>query len=257
MLKALIFDMGGTLEEVVHKPEYNLSCGRALLSYLKRHGMSIPLEAEEFMDRLEERYRSYRKWGTEQKRELPPFELWSQWFLRDLDYKPDRLEVIADQLANLWERNFYRRFLRPEAPAMLEALSAQGLRLGLISNTSSHSQVIEILYRYGIRHYFTCIYLSVSSGFRKPHPELFLAAALDLEALPEECIYVGDTISRDVRGARKAGYRGTIRINSMLTEGADGGPSQEKEEADYLITSLDEIPGIVSEICVKTHKEKL
>ena len=251
MLKAVIFDMGGTLEEVVHKPEDNPACGSVLLAYLKRHGISIPLESEEFMARLEERYRSYRKWGTEQQRELPPFELWSRWFLKDLDYEPDRLELIADHLADLWEGNFYRRSLRPETQAMLEALSGRGLRLGLISNTLSHSQVIELLYRYGIRHYFGCIYLSVNSGFRKPHPALFLAAALDLEVLPEECIYVGDTISRDVRGARQAGYGGTIRINSMLTGGADAGLYQGKEEADYLITGLDEIPGIVSEIMRK------
>jgi putative hydrolase of the HAD superfamily len=210
--------------------------------------MDFSLEPEAFMDRLEEQYRSYRKWGTDQKQELPPFELWSRWFLEGLDYKPDRLRIIADPLANLWERNFYRRSLRPETPAMLEALKGRALRLGLISNTLSHSQVIEILHQYGIRPYFDCIYLSVTSGFRKPYPELFRAAASDLDVLPEECVYVGDTVSRDVRGARLAGYRGTIRINSMLTAGADAGLNQEEEEADYLITNLNEIPGIVSEI---------
>ncbi|MDR1901329.1 MAG: HAD family hydrolase [Treponema sp.] len=248
MLRALIFDMGGTLEDVFHKPEFNLPCGEALLSYLEGHGIHFDLSPGDFMNRLEERYRAYRKWGVEEQRELAPFELWSRLLLKDAEYNQDRLRVIADHLANLWERNFYRRSLRPEAPAMLQALKDQGLCLGVISNTSSHSQVIEILHQYGIRHYFNCVYLSVTSGFRKPHAQLFWAAAQDLGVLPEECIYVGDTVSRDVRGARLAGYKASIRINSMLTGGADAGLNQEGEEADYLIANLNEIPGIVSQI---------
>jgi putative hydrolase of the HAD superfamily len=102
----------------------------------------------------------------------------------------------------------------------------------------------EILHEYGIHHYFDSVYLSVISGMRKPNVELFLAAAGDLGCAPSECVYVGDTVSRDVRGARLSGYLGSIRINSELSSGADAGFGVEGEEADYLIQSLLEIPGI-------------
>jgi putative hydrolase of the HAD superfamily len=131
---------------------------------------------------------------------------------------------------------------------MLEALKEQGILMGIISNTSSYTQVIEILHEYGIHGYFDCIYLSAVSGYRKPNTELFLAAAADLGVLPEACIYVGDTVSRDVRGSRLAGYFGSIRINSGLTAGSDTGFGTEGEEADYPVASLMEIPDIVKSI---------
>jgi putative hydrolase of the HAD superfamily len=83
---------------------------------------------------------------------------------------------------------------------------------------------------------------------RKPNPELFFAAAGDLGFALTECIYVGDTISRDVRGAKLAGYLGSIRINSELTGGSDAGFGVEGEEADYPVKNLMEIPDIVRRI---------
>lgn len=248
MLKALIFDMGGTLEDVVHKPEFSLPCGKLLLGYLERHGIRFDLSPGDFMNHLEEQHKAYRTWAVDQNRELPPFDLWSQWFLKGMNYNPDRLRIIADNLAGLWELNYYHRSLRPEAPAMLRELEDMGFSLGIISNTSSHTQVIGSLHQYGIHHHFSAVYLSVTSGFRKPHPELFFAAARDLGVLPEECGYVGDTISRDVRGARLAGYAASLRIESMLSAGSDAGIKQEGEEADYLIISLNEIPGIACKL---------
>jgi putative hydrolase of the HAD superfamily len=247
--------MGGTLEDVVHKPEFNLPCGERLLDYLAGHGIRFCLSPGDFMSRLEGRHKDYKKWAADQNRELSPFELWSGWFLKDMDYNRDRLQIIADNLAGLWELNYYHRALRPEAPAMLRELKGMGFSLGIISNTSSHTQVIGSLLQYGIHHYFNCIYLSVTSGFRKPKPEIFLAAARDLGVLPDECVYVGDTVSRDVRGARLAGYAASVRIDSLLSAGSDTGIKQEGEEADYLITGLNEIPGIANKLR-ETKKEK-
>jgi putative hydrolase of the HAD superfamily len=248
MLKALIFDMGGTLEDVCHKPEFNESCGRKILDYLAGQGMGVNLSPAALMERLEDQARAYRKWGVEQGIELGPFELWSQWLLKGLEVNQNRLRTVADNLANIWERNYYSRSLRPEAPPMLEALRQQGVPMGIISNTSSYTQVVEILHEYGIHDFFSSIYLSAISGRRKPDTELFLAAAADLDALPGQCIYVGDTVSRDVRGSRLAGYLGCIRINSDLTSGSDAGFGTEGEEADYFVNSLMEIPDIVKRI---------
>jgi len=40
---------------------------------------------------------------------------------------------------------------------------------------------------------------------------------------PAACAYVGDTVSRDVIGARRAGYGLVIQIKSFLTDKADRG----------------------------------
>jgi putative hydrolase of the HAD superfamily len=257
MLKALLFDMGGTLEDVFHRPECNEDCGKRIQDYLTAQGIHIALSPVAMMEHIEARNREYRRWGVDRGIELSPFELWSQWLLDGLVSNQTRLRTVADNLANIWERNYYSRSLRPEAPAMLEALREQGVSMGIISNTSCFTQVREILHEYGIYEFFGCVYLSVVSGCRKPNTELFLAAAADLGILPGECIYVGDTVSRDVRGSRLAGYLASIRINSKLTGASDAGFGTEGEEADYLVAKLTEIPDIVKKLRMSGKEEKI
>jgi phosphoglycolate phosphatase-like HAD superfamily hydrolase len=62
---------------------------------------------------------------------------------------------------------------------------------------------------------------------------------------------VGDTVSRDVRGARDARYLAAIRLASELTAGSDAGYNTEGEEADYFIKNLLEIPAIID--ALKKH----
>lgn len=242
-IKAFVFDMGGTLEDVFHNPDKNREIGERLLAYLARHGIQINKDPEEFLLQVEANSREYRAWGMENLRELTPFEIWSQWYLKDFNVDEARLRVIANNVANVWERNYYTRSLRPEAPGLLHGLQQRGYRLGVISNTGCQSQVIEILHEYGIHHYFQEICLSSLSGYRKPHTGLFHAVAADLGVLPAECVYVGDTISRDVRGSRAAGYGSCVRIESKLTGQSDAQyvRPEGEEEADYVVGNLLEI----------------
>jgi putative hydrolase of the HAD superfamily len=249
MLKAVLFDMGGTLEDVAHTPECNLPCGEKILSYLSSHNIFLDSGPEEFMRRCEEKYREYRKWGTENHRELSPYEIWSGYYLKDYAVDQEKLRIIAENLANIWERNFYTRSMRGETPELLEQLKKRNIPMGVISNTASLTHVIENLHEMNIHHYFAgCIYLSSLSGYRKPGPRIFIEAAADLGAKPEEAVYVGDTVSRDVRGARAAGFLAVIRINSELTAGSDAGYHTAGEEADYFVKSLLEIPPIVDSL---------
>ncbi len=240
-IKAFIFDMGGTLEDVCHKPEENRAIGTALLKYLADQGVALDIDPEEFLLEIEAKSREYRAWGMESLRELTPYEIWSQWYLKEYDIDDTLLRVIANNIANIWERNYYARMLRPESPALLKALHERGYRLGVISNTGCQTQVIEILHEYGLHQYFSAFCLSSLSGYRKPHAQLFLATAADLGVLPSECVYVGDTISRDVRGARASGYGASVRIQSHLTVASDSPYVKIDEEADYLVKDLLEI----------------
>ena len=252
MLKALVFDLGGTLIDIEHRDEYKLSCGKKILEYLSRHGIHLPINSEELMKRIEEQKKLCWEIRTSSCSEVSPFELWSEWYLKGMDINKEKLMVIADNITEIWERNYYRMELRPGVQAMLQSLCDMGIEMGVITNTVCYNQAIENLYQFGIRKFFKTIYLSSVSGFIKPHPELFIAAACDLEVLPSECIYVGDTVSRDVTGAGRAGYMASIRIDSYLTGIAD--TADKREDADYVITSLNEIPGIVKGL--KEHAEK-
>jgi putative hydrolase of the HAD superfamily len=79
------------------------------------------------------------------------------------------------------------------------------------------------LIEYGIAHYFDPVVTSSCLGWRKPNERIFDEAARLVQLPPEACAYVGDTVSRDVIGARRAGYGLAIQIRSFLTEKSDLG----------------------------------
>ena len=97
-------------------------------------------------------------------------------------------------------------------------------------------QVFSTLKLYGIRQYFDEITLSSIVGYRKPHPNIFRIACEQANLPPEECAFVGDTLSRDVVGPRKAGYGRIFKINSFLTPQKDIGKYE--VAPDYEITDI-------------------
>jgi len=150
----------------------------------------------------------------------------------------------AEDITFFYETRFHIRSLRPEAPAALEALRAKGFRLGVISNIISRTMVQAKLEEYGIARYFDPILTSSNFGWRKPNERIFLEAARLMGCAPAECAYVGDTISRDVSGARRSGYGLAIQIKSFLTDKAD--KETDTEPPDAVIHDLMQVVDLVS-----------
>jgi putative hydrolase of the HAD superfamily len=246
MITTVVFDLGGTLEDIYTSPETAILCGQKLLEFMKLHGIDIVMEAGDFMKTITAKNEEYQKWSNETLRNPSPYELWSGRRLKAFDIDQDLLRAISNDLAYIWESYYYCRKVKPEASTLLEILKNDGYKLGLISNTTCQSHVFHACEEYGIGKYFGTICLSSIAGFRKPHRLLFDVTARNLLALPGECIYVGDTISRDVEGPRKAGYSKCIRIGSTLSSLTDGG--QQREDADFIIECLMEIPGILKKL---------
>ena len=69
----------------------------------------------------------------------------------------------------------------------------------------------------------------------------------DWDLPPEALAYVGDTLSRDVRGARAARWRMVIQIYSPTAFKRDRGLAETGLKADRNITDLMQIPGIIKD----------
>ena len=123
----------------------------------------------------------------------------------------------------MWEVSYYHRELRPGVKEMLDALQARGYRIGIISNNASLYSVFDVLEDYGIRNYMEDVTVSSVTGYRKPHPEIFRISMRQMQATPAECVYMGDTISRDIIGATRAGFGKTVQIYSFLSAQKDVG----------------------------------
>ena len=151
--------------------------------------------------------------------------------------------VAAEDLTFYYETQFQARTVRPEAPAMLRALAAMGYRLAVISNIISRRLVVVKLAEYGIARYFDPILTSSNFGWRKPNERIFLECARLVGLPPANCAYVGDTISRDVIGARRAGFGLAIQIKSFLTGRAD--KDTDVEQPDAIIRDLREVVALM------------
>jgi len=179
---------------------------------------------------------------------LSPICIWADWNLCDFGISRDVLEPIAEELSYLWETTFFSRVLRSDAQPTLEALYNLGYRLGVISNTSSRTQVFRTLDQYGIAHYFEHVVLSSIEGIRKPARAIFDLALNRMGVSAGSATYVGDTLSRDVIGSKRAGFALAIQIKSFLTDEIDTKLGSCNVKPDYFVKSLREIPDILKRI---------
>lgn len=247
-IKAVFFDMGGTLEDIRFDRSSRLAATGELLSLLEGEGIHVGRGAEVVLDSIERGCAVYRAHSERAMRELPPAEIWRDYYLADFGLKAEDAERLAERLAWLWETRFYTRSLRPGAHEAVAALKERGYSLGIISNTSSRSQVPAMLEGYGLLGYFACVCLSSVSGVRKPDPAIFREAASLLGVDVSEAAYVGDTVSRDISGAHAAGYALSFKIESFVTRDRDAALPPGCPRPDHVIDDLREIASVLDGI---------
>jgi putative hydrolase of the HAD superfamily len=134
--------------------------------------------------------------------------------------------------------------LMPGAGEAVRALTARGLRLGIVSNTGRTPGVVlrRILERYDLLRYFEAIAISYSDevGFRKPDSRIFERTLDALGVEPARALHVGDNPDHDVAGAREFG----MRTAHYVIAGRTASP-----HADIVVTHLSDLPARLAPFC--------
>jgi putative hydrolase of the HAD superfamily len=245
LLKAVFFDAGGVLhtsQKDAARERFFIEASRAVLGSC---GIFIGVNDEEYIKNIEFRAAEYKRWSEETAVELPAADIWGRYFLKDFTVDPQQLAGCAETLCYLYDGKKSRITPRPGLQETMEALRGRGLRLGLISNIISKNFIPEYLKKYGIEPYMETVVLSSVEGRRKPAAEIFRTAldALALEA--GECAFVGDRLSRDVIGAKNAGFGCVIQIRHQPSIEVDKPMESLGIKPDFMIDDLTEIPAIV------------
>lgn len=247
MITSVLFDMGGTLEDIYVDAASERAAIEKLDAMLKSYGLDPKMEYEDLKREVDEGWVRYGKYRDSIGVELKPIRIWRDYILVNFAFPAEVLEPKCEEIACMWEVTHYHRCLRPRVKEMLQALKDKGLKLGIISNTAAMYQVFDILKEYGIRDFFQDVTLSSVTGLRKPLVDIFQIAIHQLQSEPEECVYVGDTVSRDIIGAKRANFAAAIQIGSHLTKEKDAGVDP-KYRPDYFVDDIYDVATIVGNL---------
>lgn len=128
---------------------------------------------------------------------------------------PDTIEKIKDEW-NAMALDFYRNriTLKDGIAEFIELLKSMDIKIGL-GTSNSRELASEVLRKHDIYKHFDTIRTSCEVEKGKPHPDVFLKAAEDLNVKPHECIVFEDTYA-GVLAAKRAGMR-VIAISDELS----------------------------------------
>jgi len=98
---------------------------------------------------------------------------------------------------------------------ILEYLIVKGYKLGIISNTRvSRELFIKALKKHNLYHYFNIIVLSSDKDMCRKNCEKIFLKALD-NINPKQCLFVGNSIEKDIVGANKIGLNTALVIDNF------------------------------------------
>jgi putative hydrolase of the HAD superfamily len=213
VIRAVLFDWGDTLMQWSWQEELLEAGHRAGLAAIGRNDVAI---TEHFRERYEPMF-----WapGTLEELEYPGLV---RSLLGDfgIEVSDEELDRFLDAEHRAWAP---ARSLGATTHALLEALRARGLRLGLVSNAFDPAWLLRRdLDEMGVLERLDVTVFSSEVGKRKPHPEIFRRALEALDVVPEDALFVGDRLYEDVRGAGELGMTTVQAVWFRADEHPDG-----------------------------------
>ena len=213
MIDTIFFDVGNTLRVVVKDAAFSRAAEDELMRLV---GATEPHDV--FFEKLEKRWKVYRKLAKTSLLDASEMELWSQHLLPD--YPIDTVCAHAGRLTRLWRDHDGRRVARPDVKSTL-------------------TEIPDWMIEDGVARYFKAVVLSSKVRIRKPDPAIYLLACRSIGSEPQNCAYVGDNPIRDVQGTRDAGYGMMIRIDEPDTIANE--PQEITLFPDYTITTISQL----------------
>jgi putative hydrolase of the HAD superfamily len=198
-IQAIFIDLGNTLR-ILLKDEAHMARARQEIVRL----VGTNENPVEFCQKLNERYKTYRKWAFENLKEAPEADLWTRWMVPD--FPADKIAPLGAELTYQYRQSMGRRVVVDGGRGVVDELQKRGYTLGIISNLIGTREIPDWLVAEGFAPYFKSIALSSVLGIRKPDPAIYLEAAHKAGVEPGNCAYIGDNLNRDVAGTRAAGF---------------------------------------------------
>ena len=103
MIKTILFDMGGTLEDIWYNDQTIRTVTGELRTFLDEHDLGTGCNDITFWNKLNSGIRIYKQWSESNELEKKPEEIWPEYYMADFNLNRERLQEVAERLAGMWE----------------------------------------------------------------------------------------------------------------------------------------------------------
>jgi putative hydrolase of the HAD superfamily len=198
-LRAVLFDVDFTL--IYPGPTFR---GEGYQAFCARYGMSVD---PRLFERAVEAAAPVLDGPEDEPYNSEIFVRYTRHIIEHMGGSGPRIDDCAREIYVEWAACQHFE-LYEEVPAVLRALDAAGVRIGLISN--SHRCLASFQSHFELDGLISAAVSSSDHGFMKPHPSIFSAALQLIDAPPAAAVMVGDSVRQDVEGALRAGMRAVL-----------------------------------------------
>lgn len=193
-IKAVLFDLGGTLIKTAAIPEI-------FKSILQTHGVNVPIEE------IREAHRGVEESEVVEGMLEGGQDFWIGWNLKVLErvgLQADR-DFLAKKIDELWWE-YADLEIYPDVIGTLTQLKAKGVKTGVITNGLKRDYE-KILDKLRLTDFFAVVVGIDTLNKAKPDKEIFLHTVNLLGVHPKQAVFIGDSVKYDYEGARHAGLK--------------------------------------------------
>ena len=232
MIKGILFDLNGTLIDI-YTTESDDQLYRVTTNYLDYYGVKIaPCE-------LKRRFFELNRMQRQQSEEdFPEFDVAKifQQIIGDYHTRPleNTAELARSTAVVFRAAGRYKLECYDGVYEIMRDLKKRFL-LGAVSDGQSLWAVPE-LQSVNLEDFFQTVVVSGDLGYRKPDIRLFKQALDALQLAPQEVIFVGNDMYRDVYGGHTAGMK------TVFFKSNQGDHDYHGADADYIIYNFKELP---------------
>ena len=235
MLKGILFDLNGTVADILTE-ESSDRLYSIVANYLSYHRIYIsPVKLKELFRELN------RKQREESPEKFPEFNVEKIFADIICDFALPGESVpafLAAEAATVF-RSTSRLKLEPYT-GVTEILAYLGRRymLGAVSDGQSLWAKPELAAA-GLEEFFDPVIISGDYGFRKPDSRLFNTALEKMGLPPDEAVFVGNDMYRDIYGGSNAG------LKTVFFKSNQGDHEFHGVEPDYIIYQFNQLPSAI------------
>jgi 2-haloalkanoic acid dehalogenase type II len=227
-IKAILFDLGGTLVETSHL--------KAISYISKKVSGELNIDQGILEEKLINNFKEIFRKAREGRFKTIAKIIEESLFNSIQDTKGSNLSKKV--------RSFYKEYIEKEVKIypnvynVLNSLRQMNLKLGIISNSDTYLTKC-MLKKFSLDKFFDVVVTSSMSKAYKPNPKIFKVGLLKLGFSANQTVFIGNS-DKDIQGAKSVGMI-TVLLKTKETSKLQASP-------DFIISNLDEVSQLVKQL---------